>query len=234
MEEKSASLKKIARVAGLTYLVTTAIIVYVNFGINAKLMVESDAAQTARNILAHEQLFRLSILCHMIYSVGVLVLLTGLYIILKPIDRTLALLAAFSRLIYALMWIFIVMNFFIALRFIVRADYLQVFPADHLQALARVYLSGFDAYYVGLLFWALASAICSYLWFKSRYVPRALAAFGIISSIWCTACAIIFIINPDFEKTVNAWWFDSFMAIFEIAISFWLLFKGIRVPKMEV
>jgi hypothetical protein len=71
------------------------------------------------------------------------------------------------------------------------------------------------------------------LWFKSNYIPRALAAFGVISSAWCAACTLVFYIFPHFTKVVNLWWFDSPMAIFEIALSFWLLFKGIRTPLVE-
>jgi hypothetical protein len=106
---------------------------------------------------------------------------------------------------------------------------LRVFEVDRLQALARLYIGkGFDAYYVGLLFYGLASTVCGYLWFKSRYIPRALAAWGVISSAFCVACTFAFILYPNFAKTVNLWWFDSPMAIFEVATSFWLLFKGLR------
>jgi hypothetical protein len=31
---------------------------------------------------------------------------------------------------------------------------------------------------------------------------------------------------------VNLWWFDSPMGIFEMALSFWLLFKGLRPYRM--
>jgi len=94
--------------------------------------------------------------------------------------------------------------------------------------MVRLYLSGYDAYYVGLLFWALGTTVASFLWFKSNYIPRALAAFGVISSAWCVACTFIFYIFPGFAKVVNMWWFDSPMALFELALSFWLLFKGLR------
>src|SRR5207302_8674638 len=53
------SQRKAARVAGFLYLLTFAIVVAVNFGINERLMVAGDPAQTARNILAHERLFRI-------------------------------------------------------------------------------------------------------------------------------------------------------------------------------
>ena len=222
------SQQKAAKIAGFAYFLTTAIIIAVNFGINARLIIPNNATETAKNILAHESLFRLSIMAHLIYCAGIIALLSSLYVILKPVNKTLALLATFLRFVYALVWIFVVLNFFTALRLIGSADYLRVFETDRLQALAKVYLSGYDAYYAGLLFWSLASTICSWLWYKSNYIPRALAAFGIISSAWCVACTITFIIFPAFENTVNLWWFDSGMTIFEIILCFWLLFKGIR------
>ncbi len=223
------SQRKAARVAGFTCLFTMAIVIFANFGIHERLMVAGDAAATARNIMAHQTLFRLSIACGLIYSSGLIVLLSALYVILKPVNRSLALLAAFWRLVYALMWILMTLNLFEALRLLSGAAYLQVIEADRLQALARLYLAGsFDVYYVGLLFYALASTACSYLWFKSKYIPSVLASFGVISSAFCVACTFVFIIFPGFAKVVNLWWFDSPMAVFEIALSFWLLFKGLR------
>ena len=223
------SQRKAARVAGFTCLFTMAIVVFANFGIHDRLIVAGNAAETARNIMAHERLFRIGIACGLIYSAGVVVLLTALYVILKPVNRSLALLAAFWRLVYALMWVLMTLNLFDALRLLSGADYLRVFEAERLQALARLYLSArFDQYYVGLLFWGLGSTVCSYLWFKSNYIPRALAALGVISSVWCAACTFVFIIFPGFAKVVNLWWFDSPMGIFEMALSFWLLFKGLR------
>jgi hypothetical protein len=223
------SQRKAARVAGFTCLFTMAIVVFANFGIYERLMVAGDAAATARNIMAHQTLFRIGIACGLIYSAGLVVLLTALYVILKSVNRGLALLAAFWRLVYALMWVLMTLNLFEALRLLSGANYLQVFEADRLQALARLYLAGsFDVYYVGLLFYALASTVCSYLWFKSNYVPRALAAFGVIASVFCVACTFVFIIFPGFSRIVNLWWFDSPMAVFEMALSLWLLFKGLR------
>jgi len=207
-----------ARVAGLAYLISFAIVVFVQFGIHDRLIVEGNPAETARSIMAHERLFRISIACDLIYCVAVVVQLTALYVILKPINRGLALLAAFGRLLYALMWVLMTLNLFNALRLLSGADYLRVFEAERQQTLTRLYLSArFDEYYVGLLFWGLAATVCSYLWIKSNDIPRALAAFGVISSGWCASCTFVFIIFPDFAKVVNLWWFDSPIGIFEIA-----------------
>ncbi|MGA3028497.1 MAG: DUF4386 domain-containing protein [Bryobacteraceae bacterium] len=223
------SQRQAARVAGLAYLATFATVVYVNFGIHDRLIVANNAAETARNILAHERLFRIGIAGDLIYCAGVVVLLTALYVILKPVNRGLALLAAFWRLVWVLMWLAMTLQLFDALRLLSGADYSRAFEAERLQALAKLYLgTRFDYYYVGLLFGALASTACGYLWFKSRYIPRSLAAFGVISSAFCVACTFVFYIFPDFDKTVNLWWFDTPMGIFDIALSVWLLFKGLR------
>jgi hypothetical protein len=226
------SQRKAARVAGFTYLITLVVVVSVNFGIHDRLIVASNA-EAARNILAHERLFRIGIAGDLIYCAGVVLLLTALYIILKPVNRGLALLAAFWRLVWVLMWLAMTLNIFDALRLLTGPDYLRAFKAEQLQALAALYLgTRFDYYYVGLLFGALASTVCGYLWFKSRYIPRALAAFGVISSAWCTTCAFVFYIFPNFDKIVNLWWFDSPMTIFDIVLSFWLLFKGLRPSRI--
>jgi Domain of unknown function (DUF4386) len=94
------SQRKAARVAGFAYLFSLAIEVIHEFFISPHLNVAGNAAETARNILAHEQLFRLGIACDLIYSAGTVVLLTALYVVLKPVSRNLALLATFWRLIY--------------------------------------------------------------------------------------------------------------------------------------
>ena len=139
--------------------------------------------------------------------------------ILKPIDRLLALIGALFRLVFALLWLFTTLNLLGALRLVGNAPYLQVFEADHLQVLARLQIAAsFDDYYVGLPFFGLAATICAYLWFKSSYIPKSLAAFGVIASAWCVICAFVFLIFPSFDKTVNAYWFDSPMAIFELIL----------------
>jgi len=221
--------QKAARVAGLSYLISLVIVVCVNFGIHDRLIVEGNAAETARNILAHEQLFRIGIVGDLMYCVLIIVLLTALYVILRPVNQILALLGAFWRLVWVLMWLVMTLHLWDALRLLSGPAYLGAFEAERLQGLARFNLSTrFDYYYVGLLFGSLASTVCSYLWLKSGYIPRALAVFGLVSSAWCVACTLVFYILPNFDKIVNLWWFDTPMGIFEIATSFWLLFKGLR------
>ena len=222
-----------AKVAGIAGLLTMAIVVFANYGLLNPLIVPGNLAETARNIVAHEQSFRIIVICFLIYSAGVVVLLTALYVILRPVNRGLALVGALFRLVFAMLWLLTTLNLLSALRLLGSASYLQVFEADRLQALARLYLAAnFDDYYVGLPFFGLAATVCSYLWLKSNYIPKGLATFGVISSAWCVICAFVFLIFPHFNKIVNDYWFDSPMAMFEMVLSFWLLFKGLRPPAV--
>jgi len=219
---------KAARIAGIALLFSKVIVVLANFGISFRLSVPGSAEDTARNIMANETLFRINIACNLIYVVTIVVLLSALYQILKPVNQNLALVAAFCWMVLALMWSVLALNMLGALRLLGNAAYLPVFETNQLQALARLQLSsGYDAYYIGLPFWGLASTIGSYLLFTSRYIPRALAGFGVISSVWCVFCAFAFIVFPHFEATVDASWFDMPLFLFEMALGLWFLFKGL-------
>jgi len=221
-----------AKVAGISGLLTVAIVVFANYVLLNPLIVPGNAVETARNIVAHETQFRITAVCFLIYSAGVVVLLAALYLILRPVNQGLALEGALFRLVFALLWHLTTLNMLGALRHLGSASYLQVFEADRLQTLARLHLAAnFDDYYVGLPFFGLAATVCSYLWLKSNYIPKSLSIFGLISSAWCVVCALVFLIFPHFNKTVNDYWFDSPMALFELALSLWLLFKGLKLSE---
>ncbi len=218
-----------AKVAGWSGLLTFAVVVVGNYVLLNPLFVPADAARTAQNILAHQTQFRMAAVCFLIYVIGVVVLLSALYVILKPVNPGLALVGALFRLVFALLWLLSPLNLLGALRLLGNARYLQVFEPDRLQALARFHLgSGFDDYYLGLPFFGLAATVCAWLWLKSKYIPKGFAIFGVIASAWCVLCALIYLIFPTFNQIVNDYIFDSPMALFELAVSFWLLFKGLK------
>jgi Domain of unknown function (DUF4386) len=218
-----------AKVAGIAGLLTFAIVVFGNFVLLGPLVVPRNAADTARNILAHQTQFRAALTCFISYDIGAIVLATALYVILGPINRGLALAGAFFRVVFATLWLIAPLNSLAALRLLGDAPYLKIFEPDRLQALARVQLAGsFDDYYVGLPFFGLAATLSAWLWLKSKYIPRGLSIFGVIASAWCVLCAFAYLILPNFNKIVNDWWFDFPMAVFELIVSFWLLFKGLN------
>jgi hypothetical protein len=207
------SQQKAARVAGLAFLVSFSAVVASSFGVFFRVIVPDDALESAHRILANERLFRLATAGEIVNCVALVVLVAATYVVLRPVNRNLALLAAVGRLVEAL-------------HVLSDAAYARAFGPDKVPALAQLYLTGLDEYYVGLLFWALALAIGSYLWFTSKYIPRSLAVFGLMSSVWCVFCTLVYYIFPGFAEVVN-WWFDTPMVLFELALSVWLLVKGV-------
>ncbi len=223
-----------AKVAGIAGLLAFALVVLGNYVLLEPLVVPRNAAETARNILAHETQFRLALICFITYGIGAIVLLSALYVIFAPVNRGLAFAGALFRLVFAILWLIAPLNSLAALRLLSDVSYLKVFEPDRLQALARVQLAGsFDDYYVGLPFFGLAATVCAWLWLKSKYIPRGLSIFGVIASAWCVLCAVVYLIFPHFNKIVNDYIFDSPMALFELAVSFWLLFKGLKPAEPD-
>lgn len=218
-----------ARIAGFTLVFGFVLAVFGQFYLSAPLMVPGDAVKTAAAILAHETRFRGYAVCNLLYVMDLLVLCSALYVVLKPVNQGLALAATFIRFMYAILWILVVLSLFGALALLGPAPYLKVLAPDALATLARMQIRvGFDAYYVGLPFFALASTLCAWLWWKSGYIPKALAGFGLVASAWGVFCGLTYLIFPHFNEAVNDWLFDTPLGLFELALGFWLMFRGIR------
>ena len=145
------------------------------------------------------------------------VLLTALYVLLRSVNRGIALFAAFSRLMYVAMWFVQVLGSFSALRIMEAEEPLQAFGPRQLQALAGLQLaSGWDAYYIGLAFYALSTFLFSELFFQSRYIPRILAAWGMLASIFEGVCAFAYLNNRRFGAVVSVNLYEMPTVLFEL------------------
>ncbi len=224
--------QRAAKVAGLAYLLSFAVVVYAFFGLRASLVVHGDMAATVRRIGAAEGLFRLSATFDVLYAIGVVVLIGALYTVLAPVNRHVALLAALLRSVQAVLAVLVVLALLLIVRLAGGAAYAQLLGAQGTQGLVQLtFDAGEDQYYVGLVFWGLSSTLLGWLWLKSRYVPAALAWFGIVSSAWAALSALVYLTSPGFRGVVNWWWYDSPLGLFELVLGFWLLLKGLRAQE---
>jgi hypothetical protein len=218
-----------ATVVGFAYLFALPPAIFAEFYVRTQLVAFDNAAQTARNIMAHERLFRLGIASNLtVFAIDV-VLIIALYVVLTPVNRRLALLATGWGLIETATLVFVTLSDFDVLRILSGADYLHAFEPNRLQALARLSISAHaDAYNVGLVFAGLRSSAFCYLWFKSRFIPRALAAWGMGASFLMGASAFSFIIFPELAKVVAVEVYGAPIFFFELTMGFWLLLRGLR------
>ena len=220
---------KAAKVVGFAYLFALPPAIFAEFYVHGRLVVFENVAQTARNIVAHERLFRLGIASNLIVFAIDIVLITALYVVLKPVNRRLALLAAGWGLIETAILVVVTLSDFDVLRILSGADYLQAFEADQLQALAKLSIGAHGSTYnVGLVLSGLRSIVFCYLWLKSRFIPRAFATWGMIASFLMGAYAFLTIIFPELTNVVPVEIYGGPIFAFELTMGFWLLFKGVR------
>src|SRR6266508_2762679 len=93
------SAQKYARVAGVLFLLSLVAGGFGEFYVPSTLLARGDAAATARNLIAHDTLFRLGFAGYLVEGSCDIALTLLLYVLLRPVNRNLALLAAFFRLV---------------------------------------------------------------------------------------------------------------------------------------
>lgn len=218
-----------AKVAGILYLLLMACGVFGEFNGRGSLIADNDPAKTAAQITGHLLLFRLGIVSDLIAFTGDIAMAVALYVLLRPIGRHLALLAAFWRVAEAAVLGVITLNSFTMLQLLTDARYATVFSSQQLQNLVWLFNDTHDAgYNIGLIFLSLGCIVFSWLFFKSRYIPRLLSGFGLLAYILMLVGTIAAIVWPDNPLGSN---FDTPAGLYEIIIGLWLLLRGIREPR---
>jgi hypothetical protein len=218
----------IARLAGTMYLVTMATALFGEAYVRGSLLVSESAAQTAQNIIESKRLFRLGLATDLITFAGVAVLNWALYQLLRPIDNRLALLAAFFRLVELAVHFSAVVFGLVAVSFLSGGEYVNVFDARQLQGLAGFALRAQGAgLTIGFIPLGIGSAIFALLFLRSGYIPRLLAALGVIASLLLAAYALALVISPD---ATDFFYFAMVpMFAYEVTLGIWLLVKGVAV-----
>jgi uncharacterized protein DUF4386 len=106
-----------AKIFAVTYLFGLAIIMVVFSRFYAPYLVWENGEETARHFVHHEEAIRIYLAGALVHGVGMIVLLSALYVLLRSVNRGMALCAAFSRVIYAVFWFIFVLDMLGALRF---------------------------------------------------------------------------------------------------------------------
>jgi hypothetical protein len=203
--------------------------IFAEFYVSGKL-VSGDAIATAQNIIAHERLFRLGIASNLLVFAADVLLIAALYIVLERVNRRLALLATFFRLIETTILIVATLNDFYVLRLLSGASYLTIVGSDALAALARVSIGAHgSAYGVGLLLFGFGSSVFCYLWLRSGYIPKVLAVWGLVASAWIGICAFVFVVFPELQRVITIGYYGGPIFLFELIIGSWLVIKSVRL-----
>jgi hypothetical protein len=222
-EQRSA-----ARIVGYLYVIQMAVAVFGESFVRGRLVV-ADAAKTAENIAASERLFRLSIAGDLFVYAGVLVLTWGLYVVLRPVNRNLALLAAFFRVVETAVLCAATVNSLVMLKLLSGSQDLKAFEAGQKQSWVKLaYSTQGYGMSVGFILLGLGSTLFAYLFWKSRYVPGGLALLGIVGSLLLSVVTWATIVFPGLRVLGLSYMMP--LGLYEVGLGFWLIFKGLRAP----
>ncbi len=225
------SLPAYARVAGLAYIVVILLGIFGVGFIEPSLVVPGDDAATVNNIMAKEWLFRIGIASEIMMFALVVLLSWALYVILKTVNRNLALLALLWRLGEAIIGGGVTVLSGLIPLLILNSE--TVLEGDQLHALVGMFLNvrsaGLD---VVLIFIGMGGTLFCYLFFKSKYVPRILAVWGMATYASMLILALTSILLPNLPETAKMAFYAP-GGLFEIVIGLWLLIKGVNVECWE-
>jgi hypothetical protein len=148
----------------------------------------------------------------------------ALYIFLKPVNKSLSLLAAWFRVVYAAIFAIALNNLLTALQLINSADYLKAFEPNQLHAQVMSSLNAFTSGWdLGLAFFGLHLLVVGYLAFKSGYIPKFLGILLIIAGLGYLIDSLGKLLLPNYNVSIA-----MFTFIGEALLLFWLLWKGIK------
>lgn len=218
-----------ARIAAILTLLIVVLAPFSMLYIPTTLIIPGDAATTASNIMASEGLFRAGMVSDSIVFLIEIVLTVLLYVLVKPVNKTLSLAAAFSRLAMTVIQGVNLLNYFIVLLLLSGAGYLTVFAPDQLEAFALLFLNAHESVVlIWGLFFGLHLLVFGYLVYKSGYLPKFLGVLLIIVSLCYFTQDFGNMLFPQYKALFTS---IGSLAFLEIAFPLWLLIKGVNIEE---
>lgn len=176
--------RSLARIAGLFYIINILTGIFAQGFVSDKLVVSSDAAATATNILTHESLFRLGFAVYLIEMACQVAVTVLFYYLLKPAGRSVSALAACLSLVGIAIKTVSRLFYIAPLLVLGGASYLSVFNAEQLQALSLLMLKVNDqGAAIGLIFFGFYAVLKGYLIIRSTFLPRILGVLAIFAGL---------------------------------------------------
>jgi hypothetical protein len=230
LAQARAAVQAYARIAGVLFLLS---FVAGGFGeayVPSKLIVSADATATAQNIKAFDSLFRTGFAGYLIEAVCDIALTLILYVLLRPVRKDIALLAAFFGLVGTAVFAAAELFYLAPSLILGGAGYLKTFSPDQLNALALLSLKLFA--YGGAMFtvfYGVAWVLRGYLIFRSGYLPRFLGVLMTFGGLAFITRNFLLVLAPAYASSSLL----LLMLPGGLSLTVWLLVRGVDVSKWE-
>lgn len=233
-QAKGVSPHAYARTGGLLYLYIIAAGLFAQVAVRGQLLVPGDATATAENIMASETLFRVGFAGEMLMLMCDVAVAFIFYVLLRPVSRNLALLAALFRLVMAAVSGANGLNHFAALTFLDGAEFLDVFEQSQLHALAYLSMKAHAyGYHISLIFFGFHCFFLGYLLFKATYFPKFLGLFMVVASFSYLINSFTSIISPEHAALISPMILLPAL-VAEASLALWLIVRGVNMKKWQV
>lgn len=222
---------RLARIAGLLYLINLICAGIASVHVLPRLIVPGDAVATATNITASEWMLHLAIAGDLVTLLCEVALSALLYVLLRPVDGNLALLMAFFRVAFSAMLIANVLNLVTPLQLLAGDRYLTAFSPGQLPALAMLSLDAYDhGWTIALLFFGAHILLLGWLLYRSGYVPRVLGAWLAVGSLGFSSTAFW---KSRRARRANVPAAGRTVGVGELALCLLLLFNRVNVRPVD-
>lgn len=218
-----AELRRYARVAGVAMLLS---IIFGALGeayIPGRIIVRGDAAASAANILAHPVLFRLGFATYLVEGICDIALSVIFYILLRPVNRNLALISAFFGIASMVTFASAESSYYAASLVLKDTAGMGAFTAEQRNALALLALR-ISATIAGLFLalYGIATMIRGYLIMRSGYIPSIFGVLFIIGGMGFFLRTATLLLAPSYSKD----YLLLPMAVAGIPFMLWLFIRG--------
>ena len=219
-----------ARIAGILYLIIIIAGALGQIFIRGKLIVAGDAAATAGNLMASQSLWRIGIAGDLLMHVFDIPLMLALYLLLKPVNKHLAVSAVLFNLIQTAVLVVNKLNLLVPLFLLGNAEYLKALEPRQLQALAYLPLKLHDyGFGIGLIFFGCVCLVQGYLIFKSGFLPKTIGVLMALAGLSYLTNSITLLLAPAYAEMVVP--VLALALLGELALALWLIVKGVNIPK---
>lgn len=216
------AVRRASLVAGAGLLSMTVLAVYGNFVVLSGLVTPGDAAATAAAIADAEGTFRLGVACLFLVAILDVIVAWGLYVVFAPASRSLSLLAAWFRVVYAGVFAVAISNLVGVPRLVNPPDYLDVYTTQQLQAQVLQRIETFnDVWSAGLLVFGVHLLVLAYVAYRAEYVPTGLAVLLGIAGLGYAIDSLGAVLFPAVPFQLALFTFVG-----EVVLLGWLLLRG--------
>jgi hypothetical protein len=230
MRSGAQSVQTYARIAGVLFLLS---MIGGGFGevyAPSKLIVPADAAMTAANLRNHDAVFRIGFAAYLVEAICDIALAWIFYVLLRPVHKNLALLAAFFGLVSTAVFAGAELFYFSSSLVLRDAEYLKAFSPEQRNVLALLSLK---TYAVGagvfMAFYGIATLLRGYLVFRSRYLPKFLGVLLMLAGAGFIAKNFLLVLVPRYASEFLL--LPMFLA--GLSMTLWFLTKGVDLAQWQ-